>query len=82
MSEDVVSPFWYRKKEPRAIITRPFGQGYHVNIEYDMWSSHVGVFFFKSTAMRKARKALRKKIDEYYSTEEKQKMIITETDLP
>jgi len=60
------------KKEPVIVITRPFGGYYHVNLEYDYWETHVGVYLFRRTAERKARKALKKKLAEYYRKPEQE----------
>lgn len=81
MSEDTLSTFMDRKKEPIAVITRPFGKNYHVDIEWDVWESHVGVFWSRRHAFYRARKALQKKLDEYYDEKEKDKIIVTKFDM-
>lgn len=81
MTDNPPITFWDRKKEPIVVITQPFGAEYHVNLEWDMWQSHVGVYTFKRTAVRKARKALKQKLEEYHNPPEKNKIVFTEQDL-
>jgi hypothetical protein len=78
MSEPIDMSSW--KKEPIVTISRPFGGSYHVNLEYDCWESHVGIYMFYWMAVRKGRKALKKKLEEYYR-EKPGKIVITKFDL-
>lgn len=67
------------KMEPKVVIER-VGGSYHVNVMWDAWESHVGVYWFKSSADRAARKALRKKLAEY-SGERSAQVTLTKEDL-